>query len=159
MVLKTKKIGKIGVNIMEKVYIMSGALHDFIMAQRKEAEEFSKKPGCWMGMMPHPSDTEYWSDRVPTGTLIEYKRIELEESVYYAVADAYGKSMARSMNLSVWTDEELEVELDAACKMIRMEAEEEQMREEAEQNHFDSLAADLNVDRDTLDRWMSWGSA
>ena len=38
--------------------------------------------------------------------------------------------------------------------MIESQAQEEQMREEAEQNHFDSLAADLNVDRDTLDRWM-----
>jgi len=136
------------------MYIMSSLLHDFIMDQRREAEEFSKKPGCFMGMMPHPDDKEYWAERVPTGTLTEYKRIELEESVYYAVADAYSKSYARSMRLDVWTDEELEVELEAACKMIESQAQEEQMREEAEQNHFDSLAADLNVDRDTLDRWM-----
>ena len=108
---------------MEKIYIMSGALHDLIMDQRREAEEFSKQPGCFMGMMPHPSETEYWSERVPTGTLQEYKRIELEESVYYAVADAYSKGYARSMNLTEWTDEELEAELEAACKVIRLENE------------------------------------
>ena len=108
---------------MKKIYIMSGALHDFIMDQRREAEEFSKKPGCFMGMMPHPDNTEYWSERVPTGTLEEYKRIELEESVYYAVADAYSKGYARSMRLDVWTDEELETELEAAVAMIQMQQE------------------------------------
>ena len=55
--------------------------------------------------------------------IAEYERIELEEAVYYAVADAYSKSMARSMNLSAWTKQELEAELDAACKMIRLENE------------------------------------
>ena len=136
------------------MYKLEQGLVDLINAQRAEAEEFSKKPGCWMGKMVEASDLEYWESRVPSGTLKEYNRIELEESVYYAVADAYSKSMARSMNLSVWTDEELEAELDAACKMIESQAQEEQMREEAEQNHFDSLANDLNVDRDTLNRWM-----
>ena len=136
------------------MYKLEKGLVDLINAQRAEAEEFSKKPGCWMGKMVEASDLEYWESRVPSGTLKEYNRIELEESVYYAVADAYSKSMARSMNLSVWTDEELEAELDAACKMIESQAQEEQMREEAEQNHFDSLANDLNVDRDTLNRWM-----
>lgn len=144
---------------MEKVYIMSGALHDFIMAQRKEAEEFSKKPGSWMGMLPHPSDSEYWSDRVPTGTLEEYTRIELEESAYYMAADAMSKSYARfiSPQLSEMTNGELHHFCDEMAKLIEHDAQVEQMREEAEQNHFDSLAADLNVDRDTLDRWM--GSA
>jgi hypothetical protein len=136
------------------MYKLEQGLVDLINAQRAEAEEFSKKPGCWMGKMVEASDLEYWESRVPSGTLKEYNRIELEESVYYAVADAYSKSMARSMNLSVWTDEELEAELDAACKMIESQAQEEQMREEAEQNHFDSLANDLNVDRGTLNRWM-----
>ena len=136
------------------MYKLEQGLVDLINAQRAEAEEFSKQPGCWMGKMVEASDLEYWESRVPSGTLKEYNRIELEESVYYAVADAYSKSMARSMNLSVWTDEELEAELDAACKMIESQAQEEQMREEAEQNHFDSLANDLNVDRDTLNRWM-----
>ena len=74
------------------MYIMSGALHDFIMDQRREAEEYSKKPGCFMGMFPHPDKTEYWSERVPTGTLEEYKRIELEETTYYMAADAMSKA-------------------------------------------------------------------
>ena len=38
---------------------MEKALVDYINAQRKEAEEFSKKDGCWMGMMPEPEDTKY----------------------------------------------------------------------------------------------------
>ena len=136
------------------MYTLEQGLVDLINAQRAEAEEFSKRPGCFMGMMPEATDLVYWESRVPSGTLKEYKRIELEESVYYAVADAYSKGYARSLRLDVWTDEELEVELEAACKMIESQAQEEQMREEAEQNHFDSLAADLNVDRDTFNRWM-----
>ena len=105
------------------MYKLDQGLVDLINAQRAEAEEYSKQPGCFMGMMPKATDLTYWESRVPTGTLAEYKRIELEESVYYAVADAYSKGFARSMRLDVWTDEELEVELDAACKMIRLENE------------------------------------
>ena len=101
------------------MYKLENGLVDLINAQRAEAEEYSKKPGCFMGMMPKATDLEYWESRVPTGTLKEYKRIELEESVYYAVADAYSKSYARSMRLDVWTDEELEAELEAACQMLK----------------------------------------
>ena len=105
------------------MYTLDKGLVDLINAQRAEAEEFSKKPGCWMGMMPEATELEYWAERVPSGTLKEYKRIELEESVYYAVADAYSKSYARNLRLSVWTDEELEAELDAACAMMEMHQE------------------------------------
>ena len=104
------------------MYKLDKGLVDLINAQRAEAEEFSKQPGCFMGMMPAPTELKYWESRVPSGTLKEYKRIELEESVYYAVADAYSKGYARSLRLDVWTDEELEAELEAACKMIRMES-------------------------------------
>ena len=104
------------------MYKLEKGLVDLINAQRAEAEEFSKQPGCFLGMMPEATDLEYWESRVPSGTLKEYKRIGLEESVYYAVADAYSKGYARSMRLSVWTDEELEAELEAACNMIRLES-------------------------------------
>ena len=100
---------------MEKVYIMSGALHDFIMDQRREAEEFSKQPGCFMGMMPAPTETKYWSERVPSGTLIEYKRIELEETAYYITADKTSKSYARSLNFAGWTDEKIEAHIERMC--------------------------------------------
>jgi len=105
------------------MYTLEQGLVDLINAQRAEAEEFSKKPGCFMGMMPSATDLEYWESRVPSGTLKEYNRIELEESVYYAVADAYSKGYARSMRLDVWTDEELQAELDAAVAMIQMQQE------------------------------------
>ena len=104
------------------MYKLDKGLVDLINAQRAEAEEYSKQPGCFMGMMPAPTELKYWESRVPSGTLKEYKRIELEESVYYAVADAYSKGYARSLRLDVWTDEELEAELEAACTMIRMES-------------------------------------
>lgn len=100
---------------MEKIYIMSGALRDFIMDQRREAEEFSKKPGCIMGMMPHPDKTEYWSERVPTGTLEEYKRIELEETAYYITADRTSKSYAVSLNFSNWSDEKIAAHIERMC--------------------------------------------
>ena len=102
------------------MYKLEKGLVDLINAQRAEAEEFSKQPGCFMGMMPEATDLEYWESRVPSGTLKEYKRIELEESVYYAVADAYSKGYARSMRLEVFTDEELEVELESAIKMLEV---------------------------------------
>jgi hypothetical protein len=105
------------------MYALEKGLVDLINAQRAEAEEFSKKPGCFMGMMPEATDLEYWESRVPSGTLKEYNRIELEESVYYAVADAYSKGYARNMRLDVWTDEELETELEAAVAMIQMQQE------------------------------------
>ena len=93
---------------MQNVYIMSGALRDHIMDQRREAEEFSKQPGCFMGMMPHPDKTEYWSERVPTGTLEEYQRIVLVEDAYYITADRTSKSYARSLDFSNWSDKNLE---------------------------------------------------
>lgn len=105
------------------MYALEQGLVDLINAQRAEAEEFSKRPGCFMGMMPEATNLTYWESRVPTGTLKEYKRIELEESVYYAVADAYSKGYARGLRLDVWTDEELEVELEAAVAMIQMQQE------------------------------------
>ena len=108
---------------MEKVYIMSGALHDLIMDQRREAEEFSKQPGCFMGMMPHPSETEYWSERVPTGTLAEYTRIELEESAYYMAADAMSKGYARSLDLTNMSDADLHQLCDAMRDLMKADEE------------------------------------
>ena len=89
---------------------MEKALKNYIIAQRKEAEEFSKQPGCWMGMMPCHTDTEYWSERVPSGTLSEFQRSELEESAYYLAADAMSKSYARFMSskFADMSDQELE---------------------------------------------------
>ena len=103
------------------MYIMSSLLHDFIMDQRREAEEFSKQPGCFMGMMPHPDDKEYWAERVPTGTLQEYKRIELEESAYYMAADAMSKGYARSLDLHNMSDADLEQICYSMSQLIRFE--------------------------------------
>lgn len=104
-------------------YVLETGLVDLINSQRKEAVEFSKQPGCWMGMMPEATDLEYWENRVPTGTLKEYNRIEREETCYYMLCDAYGKSYARKLRLSVFTDEELDAEIEAAGNMIAMQSE------------------------------------
>jgi len=95
---------------------MEQALVDYIVAQRAEAEEFCKKPGCWMGSMPHPDDTDYWSQRVPSGTLKEFNRIQLEEDAYYLAADIVSKSYARSLEFSNWSDRRLERFIDNLCK-------------------------------------------
>ena len=105
------------------MYALEQGLVDLINAQRAEAEEFSKQPGCWMGMMPEATELAYWESRVPSGSLKEYQRIEREETCYYMLCDAYSKSYARNLRLSVFTDEELEAEIEAAGNMIAMQQE------------------------------------
>ena len=90
------------------MYKLDKGLVDLINAQRAEAEEYSKKPGCFMGMMPAASELTYWESRVPSGTLKEYQRIELEETAYYITADRTSKSYARSLNFSNWSDQKIE---------------------------------------------------
>ena len=103
------------------MYKLEQGLIDVINAQRAEAEEFSKKPGCFMGMMPKATDLEYWESRVPTGTLKEYKRIELEESAYYLAADAMSKGYARSLDLHNMSDADLEQICYSMSQLIRFE--------------------------------------
>lgn len=133
---------------------MEQALRDYINAQRREAKEFSKQPDCWMGSMVSTLNTKYWNDRVPTGTLKEFNRIELEESAYYCVADAYSKSYARSIDFSDMTDEELDQEINKACNQAKEDAEWYAEQEKQALEEEANLAKDLNIDVDTLKRWM-----
>ena len=135
-------------------YMMEQELVDAINAQRAEAIEFSKQPNCWMGMYIETSDTKYWSERVPSGTLKEFNRINLEEDAYYAVADAYSKSYARSFDFASMTDAEVEEIFDDACASMERErkwAEEEELKERQEEKN---LAKSLGIDVPTLQRWM-----
>ena len=133
---------------------MEKELVDVINAQRAEAIEFSKQPNCWMGMYIEPSDTKYWSERVPSGTLKEFNRINLEEDAYYAVADAYSKSYARSFDFASMTDAEIEKIFDDACESMERERKwEEQMKKEAIEEEK-NLAKSLGIDVPTLQRWM-----
>tara|TARA_Y100000022_G_C13128233_1_gene319125 strand:+ start:48 stop:473 length:426 start_codon:yes stop_codon:yes gene_type:complete len=135
-------------------YVMEKELVDVINAQRAEAIEFSKQPNCWMGMYIEPSDTKYWSERVPSGTLKEFNRINLEEDAYYAVADAYSKSYARSFDFASMTDAEIEKIFDDACESMERERKwEEQMKKEAIEEEK-NLAKSLGIDVPTLQRWM-----
>ena len=104
-------------------YVMKNDLVDYINAQRKEAEEFSKQPGCFMGMMPAPDEARYWSQRVPSGTLKEFKRIELEECAYYMAQDGMSKSYARTLDFAAWSDEKLDHFCDQMA--IRIDADRE----------------------------------
>ena len=133
---------------------MEQALRDYINGQRREAREFSKQPDCWMGSMVSTLNTKYWNERVPTGTLKEFNRIELEESAYYCIADAYSKSFARHFEFSRMTDEELQKEIDSACKLMQDESEwaDKQAKQAIEEEA--KLADQLNIDVDTLKRWM-----
>tara|TARA_B100000683_G_C12511220_1_gene560968 strand:- start:18524 stop:18988 length:465 start_codon:yes stop_codon:yes gene_type:complete len=133
---------------------MEKALHDYIMDQRAEAEEFSKQPGCWMGMMVHPSDTDYWNERVPSGTLAEFQRIELIEDAYYMTADHHSKSYARSLDFQSWSDEKLLEHIEYISSMVDACREAEEAAKKLEEARLDQLAADMNVDRETLDRWL-----
>jgi|TARA_R110001592_G_scaffold323388_2_gene602615 hypothetical protein len=138
---------------------MEKALIDYINAQRLEAEEFSKKDGCWMGSMVEPSDTAYWNDRVPSGTLAEFKRTELEESAYYCIADAYSKSYARSFDFSSMTDAELDAEINSASKVCEENFQAEKKAEEKSIADFKTLiqdTIDLGAgDELTALRWLT----
>ena len=138
---------------------MEQKLVDYIMAQRKEAEEFSKQPGCWMGMMPDPADTEYWGERAPCGTLKGFQRIELEEGAYYAVADAYSKSYARCLDLASMTDAELDKLIDDSVALMNREEDERKERELQENITLNKMCKDFGVDRETLDRWLQEAEA
>jgi len=105
------------------MYKLEKGLVDLINAQRAEAEEFSKQPGCFMGMMPEATKLEYWESRVPSGTLKEYKRIELEESAYYMAADAMSKGYARSLDFSVMTDADLHQLCDSMAALMKHDEE------------------------------------
>ena len=133
---------------------MQQELINYINAQRAEAIEFSKQPDCWMGMMVDPADTAYWSNRVPSGTLAEFERIELEESAYYATADAYSKGYARSFDFSTMSDAQLEELVKEACAEMDAEREAEKAYQAAEEKRIAELASSLSVDVNTLNRWM-----
>ena len=135
-------------------YVMEKELIEKINAQRAEAIEFSKQPNCWMGMYVEPSDTKYWSERVPSGTLKEFNRINLEEDAYYAVADAYSKSYARSFDFASMTDAEIEKIFDDACESMERERKWEEEQELQERKDEENLAKSLGIDVPTLQRWM-----
>lgn len=99
---------------------MEKSLYDHIMAQRAEAEAFTAAaPGNFMGMLPHPDEFVYWSSRVPTGTMAEFERVELEESAYYMAADAMSKAYARSIDFTQLTNEKLEQFCDEMVFMMK----------------------------------------
>ena len=135
-------------------YVMQNDLRDYINAQRAEAEEFSKQPGCWMGKMVSPDDTEYWSERAPCGTLKGFQRIELIEDAYYMTADHHSKSYARSLDFQSWSDEKLLEHIEYISSMANVCREAEEAAKKLEEARLDQLAADMNVDRETLNRWM-----
>jgi len=134
---------------------MEKQLVDYILAQHAEADTFeAQAPGNWMGRLPGADQTAYWADRVPTGTFAEFNRIELEESAYYATADAYSKSYARSFDFSTMSDAQLEKLIKDACDNMDAEHEAEKAYQAAEENRIAELASSLSVDVNTLNRWM-----
>ena len=134
---------------------MEKKLVDYILAQHAEADAFeAEAPGNWMGRLPGPEETAYWADRVPTGTLAEFSRIQLEEDAYYSMAEAYSKSYARSFDFSTMTDEKLNARIKDACEQMDADRAWEDLRKAEEDQQMADLAGSLNVDRKTLDRWL-----
>lgn len=134
---------------------MEQALVDYILKQHAEADAWmAAGPDRWMGKLPDPADTEYWTQRVPSGTLAEFQRIELEEDAYYTIAEAYSKSYARAHDFSSMTDAELQAEIDSASQVITREIEREKEEKAEQEALLDRIASDIDVDRETLDRWL-----
>lgn len=138
-------------------YIMQQDLRDYINAQRAEAEAYSQQPGCWMGKMVDADDIEYWSERVPSGTLRELKRTELIEDAYYITADHVSKSYARSLQFHRWTDDKILRHIEKISKQAERERQIDHLEKVAEEARLDNLAADMGVCRETLDRWIEEG--
>ena len=135
--------------------VLEAKLVNYILAQHAEADAFeAKAPGNWMGRLAGPEETTYWESRCPTGTLAEFERIELEESAYYATADAYCKSFARSFDFSTMSDTQLEELIKEACDEMDAEREAEKAYQAAEEKRIAELASSLSVDVNTLNRWM-----
>lgn len=134
---------------------MEQALVDHILKQHAEADAWmAAGPDRWAGKLVDPTDTEYWNERVPSGTLKEYLRIELEEDTYYTLAEAYSKSYARAHDFSQMTDAELNELCASASRSIQYDIEREEQEKAEEEAHLDQVAKDINVDRETLDRWL-----
>jgi hypothetical protein len=134
---------------------MEQALVDYILKQHAEADAWmAAGPDRWMGKLPDPADTEYWAQRVPSGTLKEFQRIELEEDAYYTLAEAYSKSYARAHDFSSMTDEELNELCESASRSIQYDIEREKQEKAEEEAQLDRIAKDIDVDRATLDRWL-----
>lgn len=134
---------------------MEQALVDYILKQHAEADAWmAAGPDRWMGKLPDPADTEYWAQRVPSGTLKEFQRIELEEDAYYTLAEAYSKSYARAHNFSSMTDQELTELCESASRSIQYDIEREKQEKAEEDGLLDRIAKDIDVDRATLDRWL-----
>ena len=102
------------------MYTLEQGLVDLINAQRAEAEEFSKKPGCWMGMMPEATDLKYWEQRVSQQVLIRSTSVLSPKRVYTTLPQMR-TVRAWPSTKSVWTNEELEAELEAAT-VLRFDA-------------------------------------
>jgi hypothetical protein len=135
--------------------VLEAKLVNYILAQHAESDAFeAEAPGNWMGRLPSPQDTAYWTARVPTGTFAEFNRIELEESAYYATADAYSKSYARSFDFSTMSDAQLEAVITEACNEMDYQHKAEEAYKKAEELKMTELANSLNVDMNTLNRWM-----
>ena len=138
---------------------MEKELKDYINAQRKEAEEYSKSDGCWMGSMVDPSDTTYWEDRVPSGTLKEFSRTILEEDAYNIIADAYSKSYARSIDFASMSDAELDDEIRLAAEINEEVFVAEKEAEELAILELETLikeTIDLGAgDEETALRWLT----
>ena len=134
---------------------MEQSLVDYILKQHAEADAWmAAGPDRWMGKLPDPADTEYWAQRVPSGTLKEFQRIELEEDAYYTLAEAYSKSYARAHDFSSMTDEELNELCESASRSIQYDIEREKQEKAEEEAQLDRIAKDIDVDRATLDRWL-----
>jgi len=134
---------------------MEKALKNYIIETNAASRaEMDANPGTIIGMLPDPSEVEYWAERVPTGTLAEYLRVSLETEAYYIIADAYSKGYARSFDFSSMTDEEIQVEIDKAIALMDAEAKYEVEAEAQAEAEMDKLAASLSIDRPTLKRWM-----
>ena len=104
--------------------------------------------------MVDADDIEYWSERVPSGTLREFLRIELIEDAYYLTADVISKSYARQLEFHNWTDEKILAHIERVSLMAKRERELEEQQKADDEARLDKLAADMRVDRETLDRWM-----
>lgn len=105
----------------------------------------------WAGF--YSEDPEWWINERNVETMEDFHRWTMESTISDLHKDVYG-FRPRSMNVSEMTFEELETEYNELVGQLDMQFEREKKFVEEENARIEQVCKDLNIARETYDRWM-----